>query len=57
MHRSDELIHQTLLTHIAEDERRFDRIEAELARIKGMLTVLVVLVVGSGLVNIFAHTA
>ena len=49
-------IMRELRRHENEDERRFDVLGLELARIKGMLAVLLAVVVGSGLLNYLAHS-
>ena len=51
---SESFFTNLLHTHEQEDERRFDKLGLELAKIKGMLTVLITIVVGSGILNYMA---
>lgn len=52
---SNEKLRDMLSDHTHEDERRFDAVERQLASVSGKLTVLLALVVGSGLLNYLAH--
>jgi hypothetical protein len=52
---SNEKLRDQLAAHEREDERRFDRLDSQLASASGKLTVLLALVVGSGALNFLAH--
>lgn len=47
-------LRRLITDHIEADEKRFDALEKQLSNIVGILTVLVVLVVGSGVLNFFS---
>jgi hypothetical protein len=52
---SNEKLRDQLAAHEKEDERRFDYLDKQMASAGGKLTVLLALVVGSGLLNFLAH--
>lgn len=54
--QNDEIIRE-LRQHARDDEKRFSKQDGELAKIKGMLTVLLALVIGSGVLNFLAHAS
>lgn len=42
-----------LRDHMVEDEHRFDRLENSITSVSGKLTILIAVVVGSGVLNWF----